>query len=245
MDVALRRRSRSQPPAASSSSVDGQSDAFREPPRAGWGGYSCGNVWHLSPPQALVPAPITCHEFLALWAHLIMNTNVHALVDSVCHFTDNFGTFLALARDAAAAAFMRWIYDEFHACTIIAATRRKLRVGQRWGAWLIMADAASRAQTELLALIAQRAHITLHTLEPLPAVHALAARAAVAYTALQHQAAPAVPTRLPPPPPPPPPNPPPAAPDAQPDTARRVRRRPRPVALRLLTLLSLVGLGGG
>ena len=245
MDVALRRAHRAKPLAASASCVDGQSDAFREPPHAGWGGYAYGDIWHFRPPPSLVCAPITCHEFLAVWAHLIINAKAHALVDFVCHFTDNFTTFLALARDAAAAPFMRWIYDEFHLCAAIAATRAKLRLGQRWGAWLLMADAASREHTETLALIAQRARITLRAVTAPPAVHALAARAASAYAELQRQDLPPVPATLPPPPPttgppPPPPPPPPAA-----TVARRAGRRLRPAPLRLLTLLSLVGLGRG
>ena len=68
--------------------------------------------------------------------------------------------------------------------------QHKLRVGQRWGAWLVMAGAAPRNNWALLQQIADRAHFRLEWAQVPDTAVAVVRRAADAWRRLQHPPSP-------------------------------------------------------
>ena len=201
MDVALRRRQRERAPPPSAVSISGQSDAFvtRPTPEAGAGGYSHGQLWRVDIVGALVRAPISAIELMAFWLHLIFNAPAHRLADAIVHFVDNMNALLAMTRESAQAPFMQWLYDEIRQSPEFQAVAHKLRVGQRWGVWLALADAASRDYREVIDTIGARAHINMRWAPTPPRVHTALAQATAAFEQFERYAteAPSSSIRLP------------------------------------------------
>ena len=98
MDVVMRRVHRARDPPATALVSENQSDAFRELPAAGAGGYSAAVLWRADT-SAFAAAPISGHELLALWLHLVVMQAEHAVADRVNHFVDNMNAFLAVTRE--------------------------------------------------------------------------------------------------------------------------------------------------
>ena len=180
MDVLLRRHYRARAPPVGAAVSTGQSDAFRASPRdeappteqstvalasAGCGGYAHGNLWHADVTGALAREAIGCLELLAFFLHLVMNVDAHALVSRVEHFVDNMNAYLAVTRESAKAVFMQWLYDLIVSTDVFRRVAHKLRVGQRWGAWLLLGDAASRNYRHTVAVVGERMRISMRWLE--------------------------------------------------------------------------------
>ena len=159
MDVAMRRRQRAREIPATALSTAGQSDAFAEHGTAvgGLGGFGAGTLWRADAYfTSIGPA-----EYLAMWVHMIQNTNTHAVFDQVDHWVDNLSALFAAVRQSAGSMIMQWLFDAMQACRCFQAVAGKLRLGQRWGVGLFMGDAASRNYRDALAILGEQLHINL------------------------------------------------------------------------------------
>ena len=146
MDGQLRRGQRARAVVPSAATSTNQSDAYITDGReGGLGGYSHGTLWRIDLYGALLRGPISAAELLAFYVHLIVNSGVHAAAHAVDHFVDNMNAFQAMAREGAKSPFNRWLYREITNSDVYQAVAHKLRVAQRWGVWLLLADAASLA----------------------------------------------------------------------------------------------------
>ena len=199
MDVAMRRRQRNRTPPATAVVITGQSDAYStalEPgngeraPEAGAGGYVLERVWRVSLDGALLRAPISGIELLAFMLHLIYNADVCALADFVDHFVDNMNSYLALVGESAGAPFMQWLYDNIRAHPLFRAVAHKLRVGQRWGVWLVLADAASRGYKDVVATVRARSGVNIVWMAPNADASLFVERASTAYARIELMAVP-------------------------------------------------------
>ena len=197
MDVALRRKHRRKPLPPTMVSVTCQSDAFstfREPTKpnqakkqatAGAGGYVVERIWSVQFSGALLRAPISGLELLAFWLHSIFNEEVTTASDRVTHFVDNVNAFLALTRESAGAPFMQWLYAQIRQHPVFKALAPKLLVGQRWGVWLLLADAASRGYGEVIDTVRARTGISIKWLPPNKEVDVTVRRAENAYARIE------------------------------------------------------------
>ena len=208
MDVTLRRRHRSVAPPASAVQVSGQSDAYStlnerareaDTVEAGAGGYTVERAWRVSFTGALLRAPISGLELLAFCLHFIYNADLASLVDFVTHYVDNVNAYLALTSESAASPFMQWLYDAIRAHWAFKAFAHKLRVGQRYGKWLLLADAASRNYVQVVDTIAQRMRVNVPWLPPNDDVVAMVAQADEAFARIELTATPPPVLAAPPP----------------------------------------------
>ena len=196
MDVAMRRLRRHAEPIPSDVRATGMTDAFLDEGAGGIGGYSHGTWWRLDTFGALLRAGISGSELLAFYVHLIVYAADHALADAVTHFVDNMNAFLAMARESARAPFMQWLYDAITSSPAFRAVADKLRVGQRWGVWLVLADAASRNYRDVIRNVGTATRVSIVERTAPPAAHAAVAGAEAAQLRLEADTAPAVPRPL-------------------------------------------------
>ena len=151
MDVALRRKQRGRQPVNTALVSNNQSDAFatRDSAAAGCGGYAHGSLWEIPLCGALTQASIGFLELLAVWLHIVINEVAHSFAAHVTHFMDNMTAYLVLTQSAAREALLQWLYDAITRDARFQRVAHKLRFGQRWGTWLVLADSASRGHRAL------------------------------------------------------------------------------------------------
>ena len=70
-------------------------------------------------------------------------------------------------------------------------------MGQRWGAWLILADAASRDNRALITAVGERSHESIKWLQPPQAAYDAVRHAAAAWAHIQREQEPAPPRPVP------------------------------------------------
>ena len=78
-----------------------------------------------------------------------------------------------LTRESAKEAFVQWLYDRISTSDVFQRVATKLRVGQRWGVWLVLADAASRDYRHVVQKIADNTKVSIRWIAP-PAAAQLA-----------------------------------------------------------------------
>ena len=194
MDLAMRRRRRGHAPPHTAVTVTGQSDAYSthremrapsEEVHAGAGGYVVERVWRVPFYGSLLRAPISGLELLAFLLHTIVNRTVAEYADFVTHFVDNVNAFLALTSESATAPFMQWLYDRIRMDPAFVDVAHKLRVGQRWGVWLLLADAASRGYATVVDTVRARTGISMVWVQPDPLALRAVAQAEDAYARIE------------------------------------------------------------
>ena len=161
MDAGTRRKHRSSRVVPGAATSTNQSDAYiTDHVSGGIGGYAHGTWWHMDLYGALLRGPISAGELLAFYVHLIINAASHSAAAAVDHFVDNMNAFQAMAREGAKAPFNRWLYREIVGTPAFRAVADKLRIAQRWGVWLLLADAASRGYRNVIDGVADKAKVT-------------------------------------------------------------------------------------